>query len=396
MQCSAEQGDAASPPPGGGIYVHVPFCRTICPYCDFAVVADREPSRHDDWARAVQRSLAAEPARLRAETVYVGGGTPGRLDDRAIAGLLAAVRERCGDGWREVTVEANPEDLDADRLARWRAAGVDRLSVGVQRLTPARLKMLGRARSSPHLTRLPTLLGEWRAAGGRSSIDLIYGLPGEDPAAFRAEVAAVLGWPVDHLSAYALTVEPRTPWARATARGRLLPADDETTAACYAGMLDELSAHGWDAYEVSNFAADGARALHNSGYWQGRPWLGFGPDAASSLPDAGGTLRFRRRRGWDEWLADPVGRCELEVVDAEAAVAERLALGLRSFVGVPQAWLEPWRRTEPDLVARLLGEGDLVAGEQPGTLVLRPSARLLADEWALRWWAALDAAGEPG
>ena len=396
MQCSAHSAAAAPHPVDGGVYLHVPFCRTVCPYCDFAVVADRRAAAHDEWLNAVRASMAAESAPLAAATVYLGGGTPARLGDQHIADLLASVRDRFRGAWREVTIEANPEDLSAERLAHWRAAGIDRLSVGVQRLAPARLKMLGRARSAPHLARLPELLAEWRSAGGQSSIDLMYGLPDEDPAAFRRELAAVLDWPVDHLSAYALTVEPRTPWARATARGRLLPADEDTTAACHAELIDEVARRGWDAYEVSNVAAPGARAVHNSAYWQGRPWLGFGPDAASSLPTPAGTLRFRRVRDWADWLAAPAARCEVEVVDAAAAVAERLALGLRSFVGVPAAWLAPWQAAEPALVGRLLAAGDLGAGEDPGTLALRPSARLLADELALHWWTALDAAGFAG
>lgn len=396
MQCSAHSAATAPRPVHGGLYLHVPFCRTVCPYCDFAVVADRRAAAHDEWLGAVQTSMAAEPEPFAAATVYLGGGTPARLGDERIAGLLASVRGRFGGEWREVTLEANPEDLSTERLARWRAAGVDRLSIGVQRLAPARLKTLGRARSAPHLARLPELLAEWRATGGRSSIDLMYGLPGEDSRAFRDELSTVLDWPVDHLSAYALTVEPRTPWARATARGRLLPADEDVTAACHAVLVDEVAARGWDAYEVSNFAAPGARAVHNAAYWQGRPWLGFGPDAASSLPAGGGTLRFRRARAWADWLAAPAARREVEVVDAVAAIAERLVLGLRSFVGVPAAWLAPWQAAEPTLVGRLLADGDLAPGEEPGTLALRPGPRLLADELALRWWTALDAAGFAG
>lgn len=390
MQCNPESAGGGERTPEGGIYVHVPFCRTICPYCDFAVIVDRDRGARVAWREAIAASIGGEAGILRARTVYLGGGTPARLSDEELAGTLEDIRDAFGGDWREATLEANPEDINAGRLKVWRAAGIDRLSVGVQRLDAGHLKRLGRARSAVALRDMPKWVRQWRALGGRLSVDLMYGLPEESPAAFVDELRTVLDWGIDHLSAYALTIEPATPWARAVARGRLAPAEDEVTSACHRAMLGELAARGWDAYEVSNFAAPGRRAVHNAAYWEGRAWLGLGPDAASSLPTAAGPRRFRRPRGFVDWLADPLGRREEEVVDATALVAERLSLGLRSFVGVPAAWLDVWRSAEPDLVTRLESEGAICPGERSGTVVLRPQERLLADEWALRWWTAFD------
>lgn len=381
---SAETGLA----PAGGVYLHVPFCRTICPYCDFAVVQDRDRGAHQAYVDALVGAIDREPTELRLRTVYLGGGTPGRLTPERIARLMEAVRRRFPGTPEEVTLEANPEDVSASRLEAWRRAGIGRLSVGVQRLDDSGLRRLGRARSAPAVAALPELLARWRELGGRASIDLIYGVPGEEVGVFGGQVATVLDWAVDHLSAYALTVEAATPYALAVARGSLVPPDAEVVADCYGRLLDELERRGWWAYEVSNFCRPGHQAVHNTAYWQGRPYLGFGMSAASMLRTSGRRLRFRRPETWSGFLAEPSARVGRECLSPAEEVAEQVLHGLRSDVGVPGSLLEPWR-SGPDgvRVRRLLEEGWIELRD--GRVRMPPRRRLLADEVAAIWLAGM-------
>jgi oxygen-independent coproporphyrinogen-3 oxidase len=372
----------------GGVYLHVPFCRTICPYCDFAVVRDRDPADHGIYLRALLASIAAEEAELSLRTIYLGGGTPARLDPALLAELIDAVQRRFAGAARELTLEANPEDLSAARLEAWRRAGIDRLSVGVQRLDSAGLRRLGRARSRTAIERLPRLLGRWRDAGGRRSVDLLYGVPAEQVVQFGEQMRTVLDWPIDHLSAYALTVEPGTPYARAVARGRLVPADGDVVADCYDTLLDAIAARGWHAYEVSNFCRPGAGARHNTAYWEGRPYLGFGLAASSMLVADGRRRRFRRPSEWSAYVASPERREEIEVLTATEQMAEEILHGLRSDVGVPRRYLDRWLRGEDAArPERLLAEGCLRTDGDRVRLV--PRRRLIADEIAAVWLAAV-------
>lgn len=384
--------------PAGGLYLHLPFCRTICPYCDFAVRRD-QPSEHAGYLAALQQSWAEDPEPLQARTIYLGGGTPSRMAADGLARLLAATQARFTGGGSplELTLEANPEDLDEARLQAWRAAGVDRLSIGLQRLDAGHLRRLGRARSAAALAALPDLLTLWRDLGGACSLDLIYGLPAESPDAWQRELETVLTWPVEHLSTYVLSVESGTPLARAVARGLLVPADDPVVEDCHTRLHAVLALAGWESYEVSNHCLPGRRARHNTAYWQGLPYLGFGLGAASFLPSPDGTgLRFSRSRDWDTWLRAPGARVELESLGSGERQLEQALLGLRSVVGVPAEWLAVWRRQAPADLVRLDAAGGLVPADLPGRFTLASSARMLADFWALRLVSALESAGFRG
>ncbi|RMF18834.1 MAG: coproporphyrinogen III oxidase family protein [Candidatus Dadabacteria bacterium] len=373
----------------GGLYLHVPFCRTICPYCDFAVVPDREPSLHARWASALARAVDADPPEFPLRSVYVGGGTPGRIDPERLRPILATT---LGPDVREVTLEANPEDVTPARLEAWREIGVSRLSIGVQRLDPDGLRRLGRAASRGAVERLPQMLAQWRSLGGTASVDLIYGLLGDEPEQIAGQVDEVLRWPVDHLSAYALTIEPGTPFGRATLAGRRFAADEDVVAACYGALLGIIEQQGWESYEVSNFCRPGYRAVHNTGYWERRPYIGHGPGAASLRRDGHRWVRTFRHRALAAWLDEPLEIAAHDVLDDRAIAAETLLVGLRSDIGVPAALLEPFRARSGAVVARLFEAGDLVAS---GSEVrMPPRRRMRAEAVAASWLAALDGAVE--
>jgi len=174
----------------GGVYIHVPFCRVHCPYCDFVVLADRKPPRRQAFVEALLTSLEVDSPPLAAETIYIGGGTPSRLEDEALSAILQAVVARfCPQPPQEVTLEANPEDMTPARLQQWRRMGVTRLSVGVQRLDRDGLRRLGRGATHAHVQALPAMLAAWRDLGGRASVDLMYGLVDESPVAWARQLA---------------------------------------------------------------------------------------------------------------------------------------------------------------------------------------------------------------
>ncbi len=268
-----------------GVYIHIPFCRRKCFYCDFPSRAGRRDEQAR-YVRALCGEIAARGLRMRsrgtARTLYLGGGTPTALERDALLAVLDAARARfafADDA--EITVEANPGTIDEAYLAALRAHGANRLSLGVQTLDDARLKAIGRlhtardARAAVHLAH--------RAGFDNVSVDLMYGLPGQTPAGFRAELreAAALG--AAHLSVYGLAVEEGTAFARWRDEGRLALPGEEDTEEMYDTMVRELPRLGYARYEISSFARPGRESRHNLGYWRDVPYLGLGAAAHSYL-----------------------------------------------------------------------------------------------------------------
>lgn len=333
---SRRQG--ASPAPHSvplGIYVHVPFCRTRCRYCDFYRVGMQE-GRMERFLVALHREIDGweELHGREVDTVFLGGGTPSLLSPPQLAGVLGHLRERfrftddC-----EITAECNPSDLDPPRLEGFRDAGIDRLSLGVQSLQNRELELIGRRHDARRAERV---VREARDTGfANVSLDLILGLPGQTRAGFRATVERAVELAPEHLSVYILEVHAGQEIDRLRRqRPRLFPGDDEQ-ARRYLWLVDFLRAAGLERYEVSNFARPGRQSRHNLKYWRCQPYLGLGP-AAHSLVDGG---RFAHPRDLAAYLADPR---RVEPVPADLA-QERLFLGLRLTEGLPD-----------DLVARSL------------------------------------------
>ncbi len=273
--------------PGGpfGIYVHVPFCVTRCGYCDFNTYTPAELGgvNPDAWLDKLRSELELAGARLGAptvHTVFVGGGTPSLLGNARLATVLESVRENfelASDA--EITTEANPESTWPEMFDGLRAAGYTRISLGMQSVSPRVLATLDRVHSPG---RAVTAAGEAKAAGFEHvSLDLIYGTPGESDDDLLHSVDAAIGADVDHVSAYALVVEEGTALARRVRRGEIAAPDDDVLAHRYELVDKQLSAAGFDWYEVSNWSRPGGQCRHNLGYWDGGQWWGAGPGAHS-------------------------------------------------------------------------------------------------------------------
>jgi len=376
---------AVDPAVDFGVYVHVPFCRVRCGYCDFNTYTAQElrGTRRDDYPASVAgeialaRDVLGRLGPLRpARTVFFGGGTPTLLPGDALAAMLDGVRDAFGIApGAEVTVEANPDtvtDALADRLA---AAGVTRLSIGMQSAVPEVLAALDRTHDPANVA---AAVAAARRAGLDVSVDLIYGAPGERLDQWRTSVETALELGTDHLSAYALIVEEGTPLARRIRRGEVEAPSDDLQADMYE-LVDDLAAQaGLEWYEVSNWArGDEHRSRHNLAYWRGTDWWGFGPGAHSHV----GGVRWwnvKHPAAYAQRLAAGTSPAAArEVPDAEAARLERVLLRSRIREGLDVAELTPEGRTA---VAQLIADGLVEpASALRGRIVLTRRGRLLAD-----------------
>jgi len=365
-----------------GVYVHVPFCATRCGYCDFNTYTPGElgsSSSPSSWLDAVRQELDLATQVLGtpvpADTVFVGGGTPSLLGAAGLAAVLDAIRASLGLAQgAEVTTEANPESTSPEFFAGIAAAGYTRVSLGMQSAAPHVLAVLDRVHTPG---RPVAAAAQARAAGiERVSLDLIYGTPGETDDDLAASLDAVRSAGVDHVSAYALLVEPGTALARRVTRGELPAPDDDVLAQRYEHLDTVLSAAGLRWYEVSNWALSAeSRCRHNLGYWTGGNWWGAGPGAHSHV----GGVRWWNSKHPARYAAalragdSPVaGR---EVLSRTERYTERVMLGLRLAEGLPRGILDAPGKAAAEVA---LADGLLTA--TPGErLVLTRRGRLLAD-----------------
>ena len=322
------------------LYVHVPFCPSICPYCDFHVLTRRSGQVEAYLARLeAQAAELAGRYTVELDTVYLGGGTPSFLRDHELTELVASVRRHLGWGRLENTLEVNPGTVSPERAAHWRALGFDRASVGVQSLDDGVLRFLGRQHSAEQAQ---AAVRELTGAGLRVSGDLITAVPGQDLA---ADVEGLVALGVEHVSAYTLTIEPGTEFAR---RGVTVDEDAEREGFTHTAEL--LAGHGFARYELSNYARPGAESRHNRAYWHNRFYLGLGPGAAGHTPAAGPDRLAERltQPHLHDWLAGAA--TEPEAIGAEDYATDALFMGLRLAEGVDLADLS--RRSGLDLRAR--------------------------------------------
>ncbi len=312
-------------------YVHVPFCRHRCGYCDFALVAGRD-DLIDRYFAALERELERVLEPLALDTLYLGGGTPSHLGPTGLRRLCDLLRERLGPvAGAEITVEANPLDVTAAFVAAARACGVTRVSLGGQSLDAATLRALDRDHAPDDVR---AAVGRLRDAGLAVNLDLMTAAPGQSLAAVERDLDAAVALGVQHVSVYCLTWEKGTAFEAARRRGQLAAVEDDLERAMFETAIDRLEAAGFEHYEVSNFARPGHRCRHNEAYWDLRPWEAFGPGAARF----DGRTRITNHRSPTTWikgvLAD--GDCvgDEDAMTAEDAARERLVVGLRRRDGI--------------------------------------------------------------
>ena len=365
------------------VYVHAPFCARRCCYCDFAVEVNRSPvgSR---WLAAIHKELDAVRASGEAplapvlDTLYVGGGTPSLLDPRFIAGLADVVgRERLRDRGLEWTVEANPESFRERTAAEWGAAGVNRISFGVQSFDTGALRWMGRLHSPAEAR---AAVRSARAAGvANLSVDLIFGLPDDVPSSWEHDIGRALELGVPHISLYGLTVEPGTPLHRAVGEGRASMPDGTRYRDEFLFAAETLAEAGYEHYEVSNFALPGFASRHNGACWRGAPYLGLGNGAHSYH----GGRRWWNERDWAAYArrVEESGRAvagEEALSDGQLRL-EALWLGLRTAEGLDEARLGC---AAVPVLRRWEAAG--LAERRRGRLRLTPRGWLVLDDLALQ------------
>ncbi len=377
---------------GFGLYVHWPFCVSKCPYCDFnSHVVERieQSSWHDAYLRELSYFAAQTPDRV-ITSIFFGGGTPSLMDPKTTHAVIEAARKHwVADANIEITLEANPGTVDADRFAAFRTAGVNRLSMGVQSLNDNDLRFLGRKHSVEEARRA------WRAAAKifpRVSFDLIYARPNQDLSAWKTELREALREvgdnSISHLSLYQLTMEDGTAMAADYARKAFTLPGEDSAGDMFDATQEMCAAAGFPAYEISNHAAPGQECRHNMIYWRGGDYVGIGPGAHGRLTLNDGAVATRQIKAPALWLkrvaAEGHGTQEQEALSDTARGEELLMMGLRLSEGVHASRFQRLTGKTIDsmvnvaVCARLIEQGFLQ--QQNGRWIATPSGRLALNE----------------
>jgi oxygen-independent coproporphyrinogen-3 oxidase len=357
-----------------GVYVHWPFCLSKCPYCDFNSHVRHAAIDEERFARGFAREIETTAARIpgrEVTSIFLGGGTPSLMRPETVGAILEAI----GKHWRvtadaEVTLEANPTSVEATRFAGYRAAGVNRVSLGVQALDDASLKMLGRLHSAREALDAVAIA---RRAFDRYSFDLIYARPDQTPMMWAAELEHAISEAAEHLSLYQLTIEEGTPFFGLHAAGKLKTPDEAVARALYDVTQDVCARHGLPAYEISNHARPGAECRHNLVYWRGEEYAGIGPGAHGRLDINGTRHATATDRRPEAWLmrveANGHGIVTDERLNSVERADEFLLMGLRLAEGIdPRRYAAlAGRALDPRRIAILREEG-AIAVEADGRL----------------------------
>ncbi|MEN3971618.1 radical SAM family heme chaperone HemW [Sphingomicrobium sp. XHP0235] len=362
------------------LYVHWPFCAKKCPYCDFNSHV-REAVDQDSWRAALLADLAHEAALLpgrRLNSIFFGGGTPSLMPPATTAAIIeAATRHWLPADTLEITLEANPQSVEAEKFADLAAAGVNRLSLGLQRFDDESLAFLGRLHDADEgLRALETAQG----AVNRVSFDLITALPGDTVESFDAVLDQAIGLGTGHISLYQLTIEPGTRFETMVRKGDFTPIDEDLGADLFELTTQRMSAAGLPPYEISNHARPGEESRHNLAYWRYRDYAGVGP-GAHGRRNGQRTTRHRKPENFLSAVArNGHGLREEERLEPREAVREALVMGLRLTEGIDLAALEnrfALSAVDPSAVGRMEGQGLLTSDGH--RLKLTPAGRLLND-----------------
>jgi putative oxygen-independent coproporphyrinogen III oxidase len=357
-----------------GVYIHWPFCLSKCPYCDFNSHVRHAKIDEPRYVRAFAAEIAATASRVplrTVSTIFFGGGTPSLMQPATVGALLDAI----GKHWpiardAEVTLEANPTSVEATRFQGYRAAGVNRVSLGVQALDDAALKSLGRTHTAEEALAAVAIA---RGAFERTSFDLIYARPGQTPQAWAAELKRAIAEAGEHLSLYQLTVEPDTPFHTLQSSGKLTVPDEDAGRALYDTTQEVCAAAGLPAYEISNHARPGAECRHNLVYWRGHEYVGIGPGAHGRLDIDGERHATVTERRPEAWLmrVESLGHGVVgdDTLLRSQMADEFLLMGLRLAEGIDPARYER-------LAGRKLDPRRIRILQQEGAIELTPAGKL--------------------
>ena len=346
------------------LYIHWPYCQRKCPYCDFNVHLAKREIDEAIWVSALLRDLAWQLEGMKLaplQTIYFGGGTPSLLSPQSIDALITgALRLWPKADAPQVTLEVHPTSADQAKFADFQAAGVNRVSIGVQSFDDKALKFLGRDHSSEEALRAVEAA---QRQFGSVSLDLITALPGMDVAAQAHQIDQALDLGVGHLSVYQLGIEPGTAFGQAVQRGDWTPADADAAADLFLAAADQICAAGFDHYEVSNFAKPGAQSQHSVLGWQGHGYVGLGPGAEGRVLDRGNIWRQRLTARNPAEFLDQIaerghGLSADVALSAEDRALEQLIFGLRLSDGLPLS-ARAWAATQPARWQALIKSGDL-------------------------------------
>jgi oxygen-independent coproporphyrinogen-3 oxidase len=367
-------GEEENRTPAFGVYVHWPFCLSKCPYCDFNSHVRHAAIDEARFVRAFAAEIAATAERApsrNVSTIFFGGGTPSLMQPATVSAILDAIAQH----WTvapdvEVTLEANPTSVEANRFRGYRASGVNRVSLGVQSLDDGALKMLGRMHSAAEALAAVAIA---RAAFERYSFDLIYARPRQTPAGWAAELKLALAEAAEHLSLYQLTIEQETPFHALHQAGKLATPDDDTARALFDTTQEIAAAAGLPAYEVSNHARHGAECRHNLVYWRAQEYAGIGPGAHGRLDIAGERHATTTEKRPEAWLMRVESRghgvTTDEVLTREQMGDEFLLMGLRLTEGI-----DPARYAR--LAGRPLDERRVTNLREEGAVEITPDGQL--------------------
>jgi putative oxygen-independent coproporphyrinogen III oxidase len=359
---------------GFGVYVHWPFCASKCPYCDFNSHVRQAPVDETRYVRAFSREIAWQARlapRRTVSSIFLGGGTPSLMQPATVGAILDAI----GACWPlspdvEVTLEANPTSVEAARLRGYRAAGVNRVSLGVQAMNDRDLRALGRLHSAQEAMQAVATAA---SIFERISFDLIYARPGQTPAEWAAELEGAIAHAAEHLSLYQLTIEPGTMFERLRDAGKLATPDPDQGRVLFDVTGDICARHGLPAYEISNHARPGAECRHNLVYWRYGEYAGVGPGAHGRLVTRAGRLAIATERSPEGWLERVEqhghGAVETQALSPEAQGDEFLLMGLRLTEGIEQTrYADLSGRTLDPLRIAALESSDLIAVDPDGRL----------------------------
>lgn len=357
-----------------GIYIHIPFCRQSCIYCNFYFKTGKKQS--DILFQALERELEIKLDKVSEdiETVYFGGGTPSFVEPFQIENLLNLIRLKTGKNkFREITLEANPDDMSAENLKAWKAMGITRLSVGIQSFFDEHLRWMNRAHTAAEAE---LALANATKSGFELSLDLIFGIPGESNEQWIGNIEKACSFKIDHLSCYGLTLEENTPWKKLIERKKADLPDEAAASEQFKIAMKLLKVKGWVHYEISNYSLPGKEAIHNTSYWQGKPYIGIGP-SAHSFDGIKRSWNVSDLHAYTESIARGEVPEESEILSPTNRHNEYLMTGLRTNRGISLNKLKSYEVTNADRDLKikkyleqelLLKDGDILYLSDEGKL----------------------------